>query len=125
MGRLSMFILIFLGIYGGMHFYAFVRLKRGLALETGMVVALALFMAVMVVAPIVTRVMERLGYEVFARILAYIGYTWMGVLFIFISAAFVFDIYRMLMFLAGSILRTDLAWITLSVRQSCQVSPAS
>jgi len=122
LSRLFIFILVFLSIYGGMHFYGFVRLKRGLALETGMAVALALFMAVMVVAPIATRVTERLGYEVFARILAYIGYTWMGVLFIFISAAFVFDIYRMLLFFTGLILRTDLAWITLAVRQSCLIS---
>ena len=122
MSRLAIFILVFLSIYGGVHFYAFMKLKRGLGLETGMMVVLAFFMAAMVVAPIATRVTERLGYEVFARILAYAGYIWMGGLFIFISAAFVFDIYRMLLFLTGSIFRTDLVWMALSARYSCLIS---
>jgi predicted MPP superfamily phosphohydrolase len=122
LSRLAIFILVFLSIYGGVHIYGFVKLKRGLALETGTTIALALFMAAMVVAPIATRVTERLGFEVIARIFAHIGYVWMGGVFIFISAAFVFDIYRMLLFLVSSILRTDLAWMTLSVRQSCLIS---
>lgn len=41
-----------------------------------------LFLVLMVFAPIITRLLERNGHDFPARLMAYIGYTWMGFLFI-------------------------------------------
>jgi len=79
-------------------------------------------MILMVVAPIVVRISERSGYEALARGLAYIGFTWMGLLFIFISVSFFFDIYRLLHFLARMLTQSPLAGFTLSLRNFCTLA---
>jgi hypothetical protein len=114
-----LFLLVYLSIYGGVHLYAFLKLKRGLALGLPAYSILAIFMILMVAAPIVVRISERYGYEAFARGLAYVGFIWMGLIFIFISASFFFDIYRLLHFLARMLTQNPLAGFTLSPRNFC------
>ena len=117
-----LFLLVYLSIYGGVHLYAFLKLKRGLTLETPAYLILAIFMVLMVVAPIVVRISERYGHEDFARGLAYVGFIWMGMLFIFVSASFFFDIYRLLHFLAKMLTQSPLTGITLSPRNFCTLA---
>lgn len=69
-----LFLLVYLSIYGGVHLYAFLKLKRGLALGLPAYPILAIFMILMVVAPIFVRISERYGHEAFARGLAYVGF---------------------------------------------------
>jgi len=114
-----LFLLVYLSIYGGVHLYAFLKLKRGLALGLPAYPILAIFMILMVVAPIVVRISERYGHEAFARGLAYVGFIWMGLIFTFISASFFFDIYRLLHFLARMLTKSPLAGFTLSLRNFC------
>ena len=116
------FLFVYLSIYGGVHLYAFLKLKRGLALGASAYPILAIFMILMVVAPIVVRISERYGYEAFARSLAYVGFIWMGMLFIFVSASFFFDIYSLLHFLARMLTQSPLTGITLSPRNFCTVA---
>ncbi len=73
---------------------------------------------VMVVAPIVVRLSERTGLEFFARLISYIGYTWMGLLFLFVSVSLVVDLYRFIVYLSGFILKIDFPQITLSNKNS-------
>ncbi len=113
---MTLFLLIYFSIYGGAHLYAFLKLKRGFALGLPAYLTLAIFMILMVVLPIVVRISERHGYEALARGLAYIGFTWMGLVFIFISVSFFFDIYRLLHFLARILTQRPLADFTLSLR---------
>ena len=119
---MTLFLLIYLSIYGGIHLYAFIKLKRGFALGLPAYLILAIFMILMVVAPIVVRISERYGYEALARGLAYVGFTWMGLIFIFISASFFFDIYRLLHFLARILTQSPLADFTLSLRNFCTLA---
>lgn len=119
---MTLFLLIYLSIYGGVHLYAFLKLKRGYALGLPAYLILAIFMILMVVAPIVIRISERHGYETLARGLAYIGYTWMGLLFIFISVSFFFDIYRLLHLLTRMLTRSPLEDFTLSLRNFCTLA---
>jgi predicted MPP superfamily phosphohydrolase len=116
---MTLFLLIYFSIYGGVHLYAFLKLKRGFALGLPAYVILAIFMILMVIAPIAVRIAERHGYEDLARGFAYIGFIWMGLLFIFISASFFFDIYRLLHFLAKMLTRNPLEAFTLPVRNFC------
>ena len=116
---MTLFLLIYFSIYGGVHLYAFLKLKRGFSLGLPANLILAIFMILMVVAPIAVRIAERHGHEALARGFAYIGFTWMGLLFIFISASFFFDIYRLLHFLARMLTRSSLEAFTLSLRNFC------
>ena len=116
---MTLFLLIYFSIYGGVHLYAFLKLKRGFALGLPGYVILAIIMILMVIAPIAVRIAERHGHEALARGFAYIGFTWMGLLFIFISASFFFDIYRLLHLLARMLTRSSLEAFALSISYFC------
>ncbi len=97
------FLILFFLLYGGLHGYVFWKAKS--AFSPGLVVSmlLAAIMAFMVVAPILIRISERYGLESIARTLSYVGYTWMGVLFLFVSFSLVFEACRLFLYLVGSI----------------------
>jgi predicted MPP superfamily phosphohydrolase len=116
------FLLVFLSLYSGLHLYGFLKVKRALTLDPAATTALIIFMAIMVFAPILVRILERMGFESVARLLAYIGYSWMGLLFLFFSAALLMDIYRLFLSVARLILPTDLSILTLSPRHSFLIS---
>ncbi|UCF87045.1 MAG: hypothetical protein JSV71_06080, partial [Nitrospiraceae bacterium] len=52
---------------------------------------LVCFMLVMTFVPFIVRVAERQGLDLFARALSYIGYSWMGLIFLFLSFSLVMD----------------------------------
>jgi predicted MPP superfamily phosphohydrolase len=118
LGRLMLFLLIFISLYGSLHLYGFLKVRAALSFGVGSNISLGVFMAIMVFAPIIVRVTEKLGFELLARILAYIGYIWMGLLFLFFSASLILDFYRLLVYLGGLILQKDFSQISLSSRSS-------
>ncbi len=99
-----MFLLVFLLIYGGLHLYMFLRARAGLGLGTKTSVYFAAFLMLMVFAPILTRLFEKPGVESIARAIAYVGYTWMAILFLFFSVSIVIDLLRLLVYLGGSVI---------------------
>jgi predicted MPP superfamily phosphohydrolase len=108
----SLFFLTFFLIYGGVHCYAFVRIRSAFSPGPAASACLILFLALMVVAPVLVRVTERHGFEEPARILAYIGYCWMGFLFLFFCASLAIDLYRLLLFVAGHVLHRDVSLLS-------------
>lgn len=80
----ALFISLFLTLYGGMHYYGFLKVRKALALGPVHQAALALFLLFMVISPVAVRWAERAGLEDLGRVLAYAGYTWMGFLFLFV-----------------------------------------
>ena len=121
-GRFIIFLLVFFSIYGGLHLYGFIKVKRALEIGSGITVLMVIFFVTMVFAPVIVRISERSGFELLARFMAYVGYTWMGLLFIFVSVAFVLDIYHLLLNLGQFILHTNLPDITLSPRHSFTIA---
>lgn len=105
----SLFFTVFFLVYGGMHVYAFIKARS--ALSFGRYAGLALFacMLVMLLIPTLVRFAERNGHETSARILAFTGYSWMGFIFLFVSAALVIDLYRGALFAAIKIFSSDLS----------------
>ena len=89
--RLSVFFATFSILYGSLHLYAFLRAKRALLLGGWTNFWLILFMVIMVFSPALVRILERSGFERLPRVMAYVGYTWMGLLFLFVSASLVVD----------------------------------
>lgn len=118
MGRMIIFLSIFFSLYGGMHLYTFIKVKRSIKMSSGPTVVLGTFMVIMVIAPVIIRISEKHQFELFARFMAYFGYTWMGFLFIFVSAAFVLDIGQLFLQVGRFILQRELPSIAVSSRYS-------
>ncbi|MBI4685835.1 MAG: metallophosphoesterase [Nitrospirae bacterium] len=113
-----LFLTTFFLLYGGMHLYAFLKTRSALAFSTNTGIYLILFMTVMVFSPFIIRFSERLELNFFARFMSYIGYTWMGVLFLFFSASVCMDIYRLVIYLAGFISHNNFSSLIPSARLS-------
>jgi predicted MPP superfamily phosphohydrolase len=113
---MSLFFLIFFTVYSGMHFYAFLRARAAFQFGFAAGIPAGLFMLLMIASPFIIRLSEAKGYEFFARIASYIGYTWMGVLFLFVSSSFVLEIYRLILRLSGLVLKRDLSFLIPSAK---------
>ena len=81
---MTKFLIVFLFVYTGMNAVFFMKARILLPENRSVHVLAGLFLGIMIVAPMVTRLLERTGYEFPARVAAGIGYTWMG----FITLAF-------------------------------------
>ena len=107
-----MFLLVFVSMYSGLHLYGLSKVRQAQVLNTPGLLSLILFMAIMIFAPIGVRLLENAGFDKMARMLAYVGYTWMGLLFLFISAAFALDVYKLLLMIGKFIFQKNLTHIT-------------
>jgi len=107
---MRLFLLTFFVLYGLIHFYVFLKARAAFAfgLRTGL--AVALVMVVMIFAPVVVRQLERSGHESLAQIVSYVGYVWLGVIFLFISTSLVLDCYRLVGYLISGFFSRPL-WI--------------
>lgn len=79
---MSTLLLGFLSIYSAMHAVVFWKVRVLLPERWPYHLLLAGFMAAMIVAPIGTRILERRGHDLAAQFLAYLGYTWLGFIFL-------------------------------------------
>jgi predicted MPP superfamily phosphohydrolase len=111
---MTLFLFTFFLIYAGMHLYAFLKVNAAFAFGITTNLLLITFMVIMVFAPIIIRISEKHGFEFFARFMSYVGYTWMGLLFLFTCASLIIDIYHFLIYLSSLILRKDLMAFVLS-----------
>ena len=93
---MPIFLLVVLTVYGGMHAYVFFKASTGLSLGQTAYTGLAVFMIAMVLAPFAVRLLERSGHELPASVFAYIGFTWMGFVFLFFCSSLLMDAYRLL-----------------------------
>ena len=105
---MSLFLIIFLAIYGSANGYFFLKARTAASLAGIGTPVLTLFLATMVAAPILVRTLERAGHESAARLAAYIGYCWMGFLFLFVVAAALLDLCRLTTRLAGVVVGREL-----------------
>lgn len=111
---MRLFLLIFFILYGSMHLYAFLKAKAAFAFGIYTGIYVALVMIIMVFAPIIVRLSEKAGFEFFARLMSYTGYTWMGILFLFVSASLIVDLYRFILYASGIIMKKDFSALIVS-----------
>jgi uncharacterized protein len=115
---MRLFLLVFLLLYGALHAHAFLKAKAAFdfGIRTG--IALTLLFVFMVLAPVIIRLAENAGLELFARITAWVGYCWMGIIFLFFSASLLVDLYRLMVHVASPLLHRDTTFIALSAKAS-------
>jgi len=108
---MSLFFLTFFIVYGSVHVYTFFKARQAVGFGTVTAAILTFFFSVLALAPLLVRLAERDKYESLARFLAYTGYCWMGILFLFFSSALVLDFYNILLQVIGYILRKDFTYL--------------
>ncbi|GFE59051.1 metallophosphoesterase [Geobacter sp. AOG1] len=113
---MSLFLFTFFLVYGGVHVYTFVKARQAIGFGPLPGTLLAIFLVGMVIAPLLVRAIERQGHETAARLMAYTGYSWMGFLFLFFSAAVAIDCYRLVLFLVAHVWHLDLGRLAVSPR---------
>lgn len=104
---MALFFVGFFLIYGGFHLYFFLKIRAAFAPGVAAQVLLAALLMLGLIAPVIVRAAERYGLEVLARLFAWTGYLWMALILLFFSASILLDLYRLLIQLAGWLLRTD------------------
>ena len=99
-----LFLVSIVSLYSLLHLYVFVK-ARG-AFDFGGVTAifLIIYMVLMVSAPVVVRVLEGHRFDAPALLISYIGYTWMGLVFLFFFSSLAVDMYRVLVYAIGFML---------------------
>jgi len=94
------FLLIFISVYTFMNGLVYFKAKALLPDRWGLHYFLLLFLVLMVAAPMGVRFLEKNGYEGPARLLAYLGYDWMGFVFLslwgFLAAGVIGLIFKLL-----------------------------
>ena len=110
------FLLTIFLLYSLLHLYLFLKIKATLTFGAETTILLVFLMVIMVIAPVVVRISERHGFDFSARLISYIGYTWMGLVFLFFSVSFATDLYRFLIYASGLLLQTNISYLTPSPR---------
>jgi predicted MPP superfamily phosphohydrolase len=98
---MSLFLLSFFLIYGSMHAYALFKARSALAFGSGTTLALLFLFGILVCAPIVVRQLSNFDHEDAARVVAYVGYLWMGILFFFTCLNLCVDLLRLPLWAMG------------------------
>jgi len=110
------FLLSFFLFYALLHLYAFLKARAALAFSGRAAAGLAFFMLLMTIAPLMVRLAEQQGFDGLARLMAFVGYSWLGFTFLFVSAALPIDVCRLTVYAAGAIRRRDLTMVWLTAR---------
>lgn len=106
--RLVLFFLTFTLLYASLHGYVLWKARRAFRFGRVLYWGSGLFIVFMLLTFFLVRLLERWGYEWPALKLAYVGYTWMGFLFILVFVCLVEDLYRLGTAMAEALLKIDL-----------------
>ena len=115
---MSLFLGVFFLVYGGFHLYAYLRVSAAFHISKHAGIMLAVFFILMVCAPVLVRLSEHAGHDTFARGLSYIGYSWMGLIFLFVSSGLLTDICRFIVYAAGSVFDLNLSSMSISKKNA-------
>lgn len=100
-------LLAMFAIYGTLHAYAFVKTRAAFSLGAVPAVFLGFFMASMVCAPNLVRVLEVKSHESAAWLASTVGYGWMGILLLFFLLHFPADLLKGIFRYAAPALNRD------------------
>lgn len=99
-----LFVISFFTIYAAMHALVFWGIHPLLAGHPLLPTLTAGWMALMVVSPVAVRLLDRGGYQLPARALAWVGYSWMGFLFLAFVLFLLFGLWHLLVLALGKLL---------------------
>lgn len=103
-------MIFFITIYSGINLYFFRKAQLAWPGSLAVAIPLGLFCVAMVLAPVLVRVFERSGDVGLARFCAWTGHTWMAVVFWFLCAGVLIDLWNLGMRLAARWQPRTAAW---------------
>lgn len=77
-----LFLLVFLGVYSAMHLLVWWGVSPLFPGRTSPPVIVLLYMGLMILAPLAGRLLERHDWALAARIVSWVGYVWLGFIFL-------------------------------------------
>jgi uncharacterized protein len=106
---MSIFVATFFFLYSLMHVYVFVKAQTAFVFGSTSAALILVGMTFMVTAPLFIRLAELAAPDHTASILGFIGYTWMGLMFLFVCSSVIIDLFRVATYLTGKALGSDLS----------------
>lgn len=106
---MSLFLAFFFFVYSLLHIYAFVKARTAFTFGPFTAGVILFGMAFMVAAPVLIRLAESHASDGSARILGFVGYSWMGLIFLFFCSALALDLLRLILYMLGVLFDTDTA----------------
>lgn len=98
---MTRFLIFYFVAYGGAHIYLFLKLNRAFSFSLKKQLLCTSVLVTLFIAPLVARNLESYNLDRFTEILSYGGYLWMGLLFLFLTAAATLDIFNLVCFKTG------------------------
>jgi predicted MPP superfamily phosphohydrolase len=105
-GFVTRFLIIYLVFYGGAHAYFYLKLWLAFPLKRRNTLLLAIPLILLFLAPLLARTLEKHDLGPAAGAASFIGYWWMGLIFLFVCAALLLDLINLLLCGARSLLKT-------------------
>lgn len=121
LGGFAIFLTTFLVLYGAMHYYIYKKITPLLPFAHTFI---AWLFALLVVSPIVIQVFINANWIGMARVVAGVGYTWMGFALIFFSFALINDALRGVLWLLGKAKAARIGTSLLPLLSSPQITVA-
>ena len=100
---MSLFLITFFLLYGALHSYLLVKARQAFSPGMAFTIALVLFILLMITAPLIVYSLEKQGLISWARFLAFVGYCWMGFVFLCFCCLIAVDLYRLFIFAGDSL----------------------
>lgn len=107
-----LFLSSFLLLYSLLNAYLFVRARNALQFGPWVAIPLVIFLLLMIVAPIMVQLSEHAGLTWLARVLYVVGFTWLGLLFLFVCMTLVVDAGRLVAYAVGKMSGMSLGALT-------------
>lgn len=102
---MSRFLIFYFVIYGSVHCYFFLKLRRAYLLKRQGQLLAGISICALFLAPLLARLLEKQGADAAAGLASQLGYWWMGLLFLFVTAAAFLDLLRLISRLATRLLK--------------------
>ena len=118
MSRWIIFIATFLCVYGSLHLYLLVKVRRAFYLESWSYFLIVVVLLFLMLSPIQARVLAGQMHMIPSLIMMWIAYLWMGALFIWLWLALVLDMYHLAIIMFQRLFCADWIHLMLSRRQS-------
>lgn len=115
---MTLFLIFFFLVYTTCNIYVLIKAKTALHPGKKAAAYLIFFIFAMIISPFIVRWAERSGHEVLATIAAHIGFSWLGLVFLFVSASLALDAYRFFLYAAGLLIRKDLSEISITAKHA-------
>jgi len=90
------FLIFYIIAYGGTHLYFYRKVKHAFSPSVRSRLSLAALLLLLFIAPLTARALESSGLDRLTELLSNAGYLWMGLLFLFVTAAATLDLAKLL-----------------------------